>query len=155
MQAASCPPYANTGLEVMLAGLLAGATAQIIKFLMDMQAHRRLNFILLVQTGGMPSSHSASMMGMATSVGLVSGFTSVVFAVALGVAMVVMYDAAGVRRAAGRMAGILNQLVDDLYSEHPERFPFRLRELLGHTPVEVLVGSLLGVAMACLLHGVC
>jgi acid phosphatase family membrane protein YuiD len=92
------------------------------------------------------------MTGLAYSVGLIEGFTSVVFAVALGIAMVVMYDAAGVRQAAGKMAGILNRLTEDIYTHHPDKVPERLRELLGHTPYEVMVGALLGVCVAIMLH---
>jgi acid phosphatase family membrane protein YuiD len=145
---------AGTGVEVILAGSLAGFAAQLIKFLTNALVGRPVNFRLIVETGGMPSSHSASMMGLATSVGLIEGFDSVIFAVALGLAMVVMYDAAGVRRAAGRMAGILNKMMEDLYTDHTEHFPGRLRELLGHTPVEVLAGFVLGIGMALTLHRV-
>jgi acid phosphatase family membrane protein YuiD len=89
---------------------------------------------------------------MAYSVGLVSGFDSVIFAVAAGIALVVMYDAAGVRRAAGKMAGILNKMTEDIYTHHPDQVPERLRELLGHTPFEVLVGACLGILISLLTH---
>ncbi|MCX5920259.1 MAG: divergent PAP2 family protein [Candidatus Melainabacteria bacterium] len=140
------------GAEVALAGLAGAWIAQLFKFISALLIERQMNFRLLFETGGMPSSHTGSMTAMATSVGLIEGFNSVLFAVALAITLVVMYDAAGVRRAAGRMAGILNQITDDLYSHHPKRVPVRLRELLGHTPFEVLVGALLGIALACGLH---
>jgi acid phosphatase family membrane protein YuiD len=89
---------------------------------------------------------------MATSVGLVSGWLSVDFAIALGVAMVVMYDAAGLRRAAGRMAGVLNHMMEEVYRHHSESIPERLRELLGHTPFEVFVGALFGIVWSIVLH---
>jgi uncharacterized protein len=144
---------ANTGTEVILTAAIAGFMAQVIKFTTTLLFCRQLDFKLLVQTGGMPSSHSATMTGMATSVGLIAGFDSVVFAIALGIALVVMYDAAGVRRAAGKMAGILNKLVEEVYLTHnPNHVHERLRELLGHTPVEVLGGFFLGVATALLMH---
>jgi acid phosphatase family membrane protein YuiD len=143
----------GTGVEVMIAGMSAGFSAQLLKYLWYSFKRKPVNFRLLVQTGGMPSSHSASMTAMAVSVGLVEGFTSTIFAVALGIALVVMYDAAGVRQAAGKMAGILNKLVDDIYLNRPDHFPDRLRELLGHTPVEVLAGSILGMLVAWLIHG--
>lgn len=136
----------------MLAGMTAGLTAQLSKIVLYLIQKKPVNFQLLVQTGGMPSSHSSSMSALAYSVGLISGFTSVIFAVALGVAVVVMYDAAGVRRAAGKMAGILNKITEDIYLHHPDQVPERLRELLGHTPYEVMVGCLLGVATAYGLH---
>lgn len=142
----------GTGLEVILAGLTSGLLAQLIKFLSYTACYRKPNFRLMVQTGGMPSSHSSSMTALATSVGLVSGFASVDFAIALGVALVVMYDAAGVRQAAGKMAGILNRMTEDFYKHHPEHIPDRLRELLGHTPFEVFVGALFGIGLSLMLH---
>lgn len=142
----------NTGIEVILAGSISGLLAQFIKLAVYTTRYRLMNFKLIVQTGGMPSSHSASMTGMATSVGLVSGFRSVDFAIALGVALVVMYDAAGLRRAAGRMAGILNRITEDFYKHHPEHLPDRIRELLGHTPFEVFVGGLLGIGLSMFIH---
>ena len=144
---------ANTGYEVIIAATIAGFMAQFIKFTNTLLVHRQLNFRLLVQTGGMPSSHSATMTAMATSVGLIQGFDSVIFSVALGVALVVMYDAAGVRRAAGKMAGILNRIVEEIYITHnPNHVHERLRELLGHTPTEVMGGFALGVVTAMALH---
>lgn len=150
---ASLPfPVASTGLEVILAGSLSGLSAQLIKFVATMFRHRRIDFHVLVSTGGMPSSHSATMSSMATSVGLVSGWLSVDFAIALGVALVVMYDAAGLRRAAGRMAGVLNHMMEEMYRNHPEMIPERLRELLGHTPFEVFVGALFGIVWSVVMH---
>jgi acid phosphatase family membrane protein YuiD len=140
------------GTEIALSGLAGALIAQLFKFISALLIDRQVNFRLLFETGGMPSSHTGSMTAMATSVGLIEGFNSVLFAVALAITLVVMYDAAGVRRAAGRMAGILNQITDDLYSHHPKRVPVRLRELLGHTPFEVLVGALLGILLACGFH---
>ena len=143
---------AGTGPEVIIAAFVATVSAQWFKGVWFLLKHGRLNFKVLFHTGGMPSSHSAGMTAMAVSVGLIEGFGSVVFAVALGVAMVVMYDAAGVRRAAGQMAGVLNKMTEDLYAHHPEYVPGRLRELLGHTPTEVFVGSLWGAVVAMMFH---
>lgn len=145
-------PYAGTGLEVMMVGFTAAISAQLFKFVWHLAIGRPMNFRILVQTGGMPSSHSASMVGLATSVGLIDGFTSTIFAVAGGIALVVMYDAAGLRQAAGKMAGILNKITEDIYSSHPGQVPERLRELLGHTPFEVIVGALLGILTAYEFH---
>ncbi len=142
----------GTGYEVIIAGLLSGLIAQLIKMLSYTLYYRKINFRLLVQTGGMPSSHSSSMCAMATSAGLVSGFSSVDFAIAVGFAMVVMYDAAGVRQAAGKMAGILNRMTEDFYKHHSEHIPDRLRELLGNTPFEVFVGALFGIGWAMIVH---
>ena len=108
---------------------------------------RRWNLRRFVETGGMPSSHSAAVAALSTSVGLETGFRSVLFGATLYFSLVVMYDAAGLRRAAGRQAAILNRLIDEHF-KHPERETQRLMELLGHTPFEVLVGALLGIASA-------
>jgi len=149
------PTWAGTGLEVIFAGLVGSFTAQAFKIVWFMATHRRLNFKIFFHTGGMPSSHSASMMALATSVGYIDGFYSTTFAIALGLAVIVMYDAAGVRQAAGKMAAILNKMSDDLYAHHPEYLPERLRELLGHTPREVIVGGFWGVMVAYLMHRCC
>lgn len=99
----------------------------------------------------MPSSHSASVSALSTSVGIQQGFNSVLFGATLYFSLVVMYDAAGLRRAAGRQAVILNRLIDEHF-RHPERDTHRLMELLGHTPLEVLVGAVVGVLAALLWH---
>jgi len=99
----------------------------------------------------MPSSHSASVAALSTAVGLQEGFTSAVFGVTLYFSMIVMYDAAGLRRAAGRHAMILNRLIERQF-EHPERDTQKLMELLGHTPFEVFIGASLGVFSALLWH---
>jgi uncharacterized protein len=142
----------GTGTEVIIVAFSSGLIAQLIKMLSYVTYYHKLNFRLLVQTGGMPSSHSSIMSALGTSVGLVSGYSSVEFAIALAVALVVMYDAAGVRQAAGKMAGILNRMTEDFYQHQPERIPDRLRELLGHTPFEVFVGALFGIGWAVILH---
>lgn len=142
----------NNSMEVILASTTAVISAQLFKLLWYRLQGKPVNFRILTQTGGMPSSHSACVMGMATSVGLVSGFDSTVFAVALGISFIVMYDAAGLRRAAGHMAGVLNKISEDIYSDHPGQIPERLRELLGHTPVEVFVGAFLGAGIAYAYH---
>lgn len=97
----------------------------------------------------MPSSHSAAVAALSTAVGLEAGFGSAFFGATLYLSLIVMYDAAGLRRAAGRQAAILNRLIDEHF-EHPEADTHRLMELLGHTPFEVAVGAILGVASALL-----
>jgi len=109
--------------------------------------HGRWNLRRFVETGGMPSSHAASVAALSTWVGLTNGFRSVLFGVTLYFSAIVMYDAAGLRRAAGRQAVILNRLIDEHF-EHAEADTHRLMTLLGHTPLEVLVGALLGVGAA-------
>lgn len=114
--------------------------------------HRRWNFRRFVETGGMPSSHSAAVAALSTAVGVQEGFTSTLFGVCLYFSLIVMYDAAGLRRAAGRQAAILNRLIDEHF-EHAEADTHRLMELLGHTPFEVLIGALLGTTTALLWYG--
>src|SRR5918912_2734081 len=129
--------------------LLAWAIAQVLKVLMTSARERRLNLRVLAETGGMPSSHAAIVMALTSAVGRINGLTSAPFAIALIFSIVVMYDAQGVRRAAGRQAAVLNRLVEDLVSLRQVKDD-RLRELLGHTPLEVLVGAALGIAVGLL-----
>lgn len=107
---------------------------------------KQFNFRRLVETGGMPSSHTTFVSALAAGIGLVEGWETTLFALASVFALVVMYDAAGVRRAAGKQARILNIIIEDINKKdfHPER----LKELLGHTPVEVLIGALFGIVFA-------
>lgn len=99
----------------------------------------------------MPSSHAASVAALSTSVGLSEGFRSALFGATLFFSLIVMYDAAGLRRAAGKQAAILNRLIEEHF-RHPEEKAQKLIELLGHTPLEVLVGAILGVGTALLWH---
>ena len=132
--------------RVLLAALLGWLVAQVLKVVLVFLEEKRLDLSRMVGSGGMPSSHSALIVAMATSVGKYAGLASVEFAIAAAVAMVVMYDAANVRREAGRQAELLNRIVLDLYRDnHLDQE--KLKELLGHTPVEVAAGALLGIAV--------
>jgi len=144
----------NTGYEVILAGVLGAAFAQSLKFIGFTIKNRKINFKSLTTTGGMPSAHSAGVVGLATSAGILSGFDSVIFAIAFGLALIVMYDAAGVRRAAGKIAATLNRVKDELYKHNTQAAGEKLKELLGHTPKEVFVGAVLGVIFAFVWHEV-
>ena len=137
-------------MTFLLAPLVAWAIAQASKVILTSWRQRRLNLRVLAETGGMPSSHAAIVMGMTTAVGKHAGLSSAPFAIALIFSFVVMYDAAGLRRAAGRQAAILNRLVEDLVHMRGMQEQ-KLRELLGHTPVEVVVGALLGIAVGWIL----
>jgi uncharacterized protein len=137
-------------VKFLLAPLVAWAIAQAAKVILTSMRQRRLNLRVLAETGGMPSSHAAIVMGMTTAVGKYAGVSSAAFAIALIFSFVVMYDAAGLRRAAGRQAAILNRLVEDLVHMRGMQEQ-RLRELLGHTPVEVVVGALLGIGAGLIL----
>lgn len=143
---------ANTSLEIIAASATAAIGAQVIKCFVYWAIRKPVDFRTLVHTGGMPSSHSALVACIATSTGLIEGFNAPIFAVALGFAVIVMYDAAGLRRAAGRMAGILNRITEDIYMERQGQVPDRLRELLGHTPFEVIVGAFMGMVVAYIFH---
>lgn len=136
--------------QVLLVALFACIFAQISKLMVELARHGKINFRALVTTGGMPSAHSAFVSALATSVGQTMGWESPEFALAVVFAIIVMYDATGVRQAAGQQARILNQIVDELFQEHPQFNEDRLKELLGHTPFEVVVGLTLGVVISCL-----
>ena len=142
----------NNGLEILFNGIFAAITAQVLKLVGYLVRYRKFDFKILTTTGGMPSSHSAGVIGMATTAGIIDGFTSTVFAVALGFSLVVMYDAAGVRRSAGKIATVLNRIKEDIYSHKPELIGEKLKELLGHTPFEVFVGAILGLVLAYFNH---
>ena len=108
---------------------------------------KRLDFSYMVSTGGMPSAHSAMASALATSLGLCMGFDSAIFALGIAFALVVMFDAQSVRAAAGQQAKLLNQIIDELLHEH-HLSEQKLKELLGHTRMEVFMGMLTGIATA-------
>ena len=137
-------------MTYLLPPVLAWALAQAAKLTLTSVRRRRLNLRVLAETGGMPSSHSAIVAGLTTAVGKHAHIDSPEFAIALIFTFVVMYDAAGLRRAAGRQAEVLNRLVEDLVHMRGVQ-EARLRELLGHTPFEVLVGALIGLVVGLIL----
>jgi len=137
-------------VRFFLAPIVAWAIAQVAKVTLRSVRERRLNLRVLAEMGGMPSSHSAIVMGLTAATGKYAGLASAPFAIALIFSFVVMYDAAGLRRAAGRQAEVLNRLVEDLVHMRGMQ-EARLRELLGHTPMEVLVGAVLGIAVGLIL----
>ncbi|MBP1933856.1 divergent PAP2 family protein [Ammoniphilus resinae] len=141
------------------ASLASIGIAQAIKVPLHFITHRTWQWGLLFSTGGMPSSHSAAVTGLATAIGMTEGFHSAFFALSVVFAVIVMFDAAGVRRHAGEHAALLNSLLEDFRSlqedlKHFRIKPFReqnrqkLKELLGHQPAEVLVGGSVGIIMA-------
>jgi acid phosphatase family membrane protein YuiD len=134
--------------QVLLVALLACFIAQVLKLVVELGRHRKLNVRALVETGGMPSAHSALVTALATGVGQTNGWDSSEFAVALVFAIIVMYDAAGVRQAAGKQARVLNQIIDEFFQGEHQFREDRLKELLGHTPFQVIIGSMLGVAIS-------
>ena len=142
----------NTGYEVLLTGMLAATVAQILKFSLSLIIDRKVDFKLFTTTGGMPSSHTAGVVALSTSVGIIAGYSSIHFAIAAGYAFVVMQDAAGLRRASGKMASCLNKIMDDFYKHDVQAAGGKLKELLGHTPVEVLAGAAFGIIFAYFFH---
>jgi acid phosphatase family membrane protein YuiD len=134
--------------QLLLVSLIACFTAQGLKVIIELIRNGKVNFRFLVTTGGMPSAHSALVGSLATAVGLTVGWSSPEFAIAALFAVIVMYDAAGVRQAAGKQARILNKMLDELYEGETQFTEERLKELLGHTPVQVLAGLALGITIA-------
>ena len=133
-----------------LAVAAAWVAAQSIKVARNVLHRRRFNARWIIDTGGMPSSHSSGTAAVATVVGIYAGFNSIVFLFALVFALLTMFDAASVRRSVGRQAVIMNQMIDEIYAEG-KFSEQRLKEFLGHTPVEVLVGAFLGIAISLLV----
>lgn len=133
--------------KVLIAGMIAWGLAQVIKIPLEYLRTRRWNWALLFTTGGMPSSHSALMTGTVLAVGLYYGFDNPLFALGVAITMIVTYDAAGVRRQAGIHAQRINVLVEELLKGHIFNEK-DLREVLGHTPLEVIGGILLGLIVA-------
>ncbi|HTX92387.1 MAG TPA: divergent PAP2 family protein [Anaerolineales bacterium] len=133
--------------RVLLTGLIGWILAQALKIPIDCFQSRRWNWALFFAAGGMPSSHSALVTSTAAAVGLHYGFDNPVFGVAVAIAMIVVYDATGIRRQAGMQAQKINVLVDELLQGHPISEE-NLREVLGHTPLEALGGVLLGLVVA-------
>ena len=138
--------------SVLVTCIISWFTAQALKVFTSFKQKKRLDFRRFIGAGGMPSSHAAFVTSLAAAVGIENGLESIEFAICVVYALVVMYDAAGVRRAAGQQARILNKIVDD-WEETDICNPDKpLKELLGHTPKEVFVGALLGITIAIIRH---
>jgi len=133
--------------KILMTTLSAWAIAQTLKVIIGIIRERKFDFRWFIGTGGMPSAHTTGASCLATAIGLDYGFSSVHFALAVSFAIVVMFDAQGVRRATGKQARILNRITQDIYWQGRIN-EGRLRELIGHTPVEVIGGFLLGVIIA-------
>ena len=129
-------------------GLAACGIAQLSKLGVELVVHRRWRPAVLAETGGMPSSHSALMTGTTAGLGWERGFDDPLFALAASLSFIILYDASGVRYAAGKIAARVNGLPADLWPQQPGEALLPLKENLGHTRLEVLVGSLLGPAVA-------
>lgn len=137
--------------KVLTITIITWAIAQFAKVINGVFHEKRFNFRWFIGTGGMPSSHTAGVMALATTCGLEKGFDSVVFGLAAVFAIVTMFDAQGVRRETGQQAETLNKIMEDLYWKgHIEEG--RLKELIGHTPFQVFIGAVLGCIVALVLH---
>lgn len=137
--------------KVLLITVIVWLSTQLIKVLLGTVREKRFDFRWFIGTGGMPSSHAAGASALATSIGLSQGFDSVIFALAATFGVVVFFDAQGVRMATGRQAHILNQMMEDMYFKGKIQEK-RLKELIGHTPLEVIFGILIGVFSAIILY---
>lgn len=142
---------APVGHKVLLITLTVWAIAQTIKVILGVIVERRFNFRWFIGTGGMPSSHAAGVCALATLCGLCVGFQSIIFALATVFAMVTMFDAQGVRRATGQQAEVLNKILDDIYWKGNVEVK-RLKELVGHTPIQVFVGAIIGILLAIIFY---
>lgn len=131
--------------QAFMSWLVACLVAQFIKIMLGVIRQRRFDFRWLMGTGGMPSTHAAGVTALSFAIGLQSGFDSPLFAVAAAFTVVTLFDAQGVRRWSGRQAQVLNKMLEDIYFKRHIREE-RLKELLGHTPVEVFAGMGIGVA---------
>lgn len=137
--------------RIFVATASSWVAAQFLKVMLGVLKDRRFNFKWLISSGGMPSSHVALSTCLTTSIGLYYGFDSGLFAMALGFAVITMFDAQGVRWHSGKQAQALNRILEDIYSRKGiQEAP--LKQLVGHTPVEVYAGMALGILMAVLFY---
>lgn len=134
--------------KIFFTVLLAWVFSCLLKGFLVCIKERRLDMTRFMGPGGMPSSHSTIVTSLATCVGIHDGFGSSAFVICCALALVVMYDASGIRRAAGQQARMINMIIDAWDEDDPIEKQIRLKELLGHTPLEVCAGAALGVAFA-------
>ena len=137
--------------HILSVTIAAWIFTQTVKVTLGVIREKKFNFRWLIGTGGMPSSHAAGATALAFSSGLELGFSSPIFALAFVFAIVTMFDAQGVRRSAGEQAEILNKILEDIYFQGKIK-EGKVRELLGHTPIQVLAGSIIGALIAIALY---
>jgi acid phosphatase family membrane protein YuiD len=136
---------------IIWTSIAAWFIAQSIKVALGYFREKRFNFRWFVGTGGMPSSHAACVTSLATSIGVTFGFDSALFAITLMFTSIVLFDAQGVRLNAGKQAEILNKMLDDIYWKK-KLDEDKLKEFLGHTPIEVWAGTFLGIIVSLLFY---
>ncbi len=137
--------------KILLISFFAWFVAQLIKLVIEIIKVRKIDISLLYSSGGMPSSHSSFVTSLATSVGFTNGFDSVEFAICFVLSSVVMYDATGVRQEAGKQAEVLNKFLQNI-ENHGINIDKNLKELIGHTPIQVIAGATLGIASSCFFY---
>jgi len=136
----------------LFAALISNVLAQVCKVFIHYLLNRSWKWSLLISTGGLPSSHSATVASLTVAIGIVEGFSSPIFAVSFIFSVIVMFDAAGIRRHAGQQAVVLNRLIKELQFSSEGGGDRILKELLGHKPVEVLLGAVFGLIVSILLY---
>lgn len=142
------------GNRILDVVFVAWFVAQFYKVMISIIEEKKITLKRIFETGGMPSSHSSTMTALVTSIGLVYGTNNVEFTIAFVLAGIVMYDAAGIRRAAGKHAGLLNKLLEKVNTKIGEKiYDGKLKELLGHTPFEVFIGGIVGIVVAYIFKG--
>lgn len=135
--------FSNTAITIPLITLIV---TQLMKVIYDLKKYKKINIRRVVGSGGMPSSHAAYVTSLATIIGIKEGWDSLLFGIAFAFAVIVMYDAAGVRRAAGKQAQVINKIImESQMSGRLTNLDVKLKELIGHTPVEVVIGAIIGV----------
>jgi len=141
------------GNEVLVSAVVGWTVAQILKTLVDFALNEKFSAERLVGSGGMPSSHSATVCALTTSAGMRYGVGAFEFAISFMFAAVVMYDAIGVRQETGKQAKLLNMIMEqDFFKLDNDQFQKRLKEFVGHTPLQVFAGAVLGIGLAVLVH---
>lgn len=140
--------------EMLVSAVIGWTIAQVLKTLIDFGLNRTLTLERLVGSGGMPSSHSATVSALTAAAALIRGIESTEFAVCFVLSSVVMYDAIGVRQETGKQSKLLNMIMEqDLFHLSNEQFQQKLKEFVGHTPLQVLAGAVLGIIIAFFIHG--
>ncbi|MGL5436084.1 MAG: divergent PAP2 family protein [Lachnospiraceae bacterium] len=139
--------------EMLVSAIIGWTVAQVLKTIIDFGLNKTLTLERLVGSGGMPSSHSATVCGLTTSAAIIYGIESKEFAICFVLSSVVMYDAIGVRQETGKQAKLLNLIMEqDLFHLSNEQFQKKLKEFVGHTPLQVLAGAVLGIIIAFIVH---
>ena len=134
--------------RILWIGILSWVTAQVLKVILTLVVDKKLDMSRLFGLGGMPSSHTAVVVSVTVAVGIRMGFNSALFAISAALALITMTDAMGVRREAGKQAAVLNKVVQELIENGGDLPEETLKELLGHSPLQVFIGAMLGLVIA-------